>query len=351
MNRLKSILEFMKRERIYVWILIFILITNAFLLFAGSGESLERLQVRKAEENFLKKEYSFTPERLELLVKEKKEVVIAMNLMVLLIVFFLIMGLVMNIGMFFYKPKEKIFRRGPDLKVKWDVLDICRIVILFVFFGYMLGIIESALMKIFPIIGEKRHVRMMLNSSVLDVLITVFVLRIVLVKYKDKLKSLGLSLMNFFKDALLGIAGYIAALPMIVGALILSIWIAQTVNYDPPIEPILKLFLDERSTLFLLYSTIFVTIFGPIFEEIFFRGFVYSAFKKKIGVLGGIFASSLLFSLLHTNLIGLLPIMALGILLTYLYERTGSLIPSMVVHIIHNTGMMACVFLIKEIKI
>jgi len=351
MSRLKNILEFIRKERIYAWILVFILITNAFLLFAGPGESLDRLQMRKAEENLLKKEYSLTPERLELLVKEKKEVVIAMNLMVLLVAFLLIIGLVMNIGMFLYKPKEKIFRRGPDLKVKWDVLDICRIVILFVFIGYILGIIELAFMKIFPIIREKEHVRMMLNSSVLDVLITVFVLRIVLVKYKDKLKNLGLSLMNFFKDALLGIAGYIAALPMIIGALVLSIWIAQAVNYDPPIEPILKLFLEERSALFLFYSTIFVTIVGPIFEEIFFRGFVYSAFKKKIGVLGAIFTSSLLFSLLHTNVIGLLPIMVLGILLTYLYERTGSLIPSIVVHIIHNTGMMACVFLIKEVKI
>jgi membrane protease YdiL (CAAX protease family) len=47
--------------------------------------------------------------------------------------------------------------------------------------------------------------------------------------------------------------------------------------------------------------------------------------------------------------VGFLPIMALGLLLTYLYEKTGSLVSSMAVHIMHNVAMVILVFLARNI--
>jgi membrane protease YdiL (CAAX protease family) len=40
--------------------------------------------------------------------------------------------------------------------------------------------------------------------------------------------------------------------------------------------------------------------------------------------------------------------MILGLLLTYLYERTGTLVSSITVHIIHNLSMVFLVFLVKQ---
>ncbi|MBU1006915.1 MAG: CPBP family intramembrane metalloprotease, partial [Candidatus Omnitrophica bacterium] len=58
---------------------------------------------------------------------------------------------------------------------------------------------------------------------------------------------------------------------------------------------------------------------------------------------------AVVFSLLHANIAGFLPIMALGVLLAYLYEATGSLVASMTVHVIHNSVIIGFVFFIKEV--
>ncbi len=46
------------------------------------------------------------------------------------------------------------------------------------------------------------------------------------------------------------------------------------------------------------------------------------------------------FALIHTSPIGFLPIMVLGCLLAYLYERTGSLASPLAIHVLHNTFLM-----------
>ena len=105
---------------------------------------------------------------------------------------------------------------------------------------------------------------------------------------------------------------------------------------------------EERSKV-LLFLTIFVSVFGPIVEEMFFRGFVYPAIKKRLGVLTAALLSAAIFSLLHSNIVGFLPIMALGVLLAYLYETTGSLVSSITVHIIHNSIIVSFILFIKEL--
>jgi membrane protease YdiL (CAAX protease family) len=59
--------------------------------------------------------------------------------------------------------------------------------------------------------------------------------------------------------------------------------------------------------------------------------------------------SALFFSFLHTNVIGFVPILMLGIFLAYLREKTGSLIPSITVHVIHNTALASVMFLVREL--
>ena len=52
------------------------------------------------------------------------------------------------------------------------------------------------------------------------------------------------------------------------------------------------------------------------------------------------FATSGIFALLHLNLIAFLPIFILGLCLSFLYEKTGSLVPCMVLHMTHNLIMV-----------
>jgi membrane protease YdiL (CAAX protease family) len=120
-------------------------------------------------------------------------------------------------------------------------------------------------------------------------------------------------------------------------------------KYTPPRQPVVELFLKETDTTFLLYTSVFAAVFGPVIEELFFRGFMYNAFKKRIGVFAAMLVTASAFAALHAHAVGFLPIMILGMLLAYLYEKTGTLVSSITVHAMHNISMVFMVFLVKQL--
>ncbi len=81
---------------------------------------------------------------------------------------------------------------------------------------------------------------------------------------------------------------------------------------------------------------IVVSFIGPVIEEVFFRGFLYSAFKKNWGVLPALFLSSVLFSIVHLQLYSFVPLMIIGWLLAYIFEKTKSLFPAIFLHGVYN---------------
>jgi len=80
----------------------------------------------------------------------------------------------------------------------------------------------------------------------------------------------------------------------------------------------------------------------PVVEEVTFRGIVHGAVRKHLGRGMAIAASSVVFAALHGRS-PFLPILAIGILLAWVYERTGSILAPVAAHILHNgvvTGMV-----------
>lgn len=78
-------------------------------------------------------------------------------------------------------------------------------------------------------------------------------------------------------------------------------------------------------------------VLAPIAEELYFRGFVFRSYlltRRPVVAYG---ASALLFSTLHLNLPALLPILVLALVFSYAYQRTGSIVPSMVGHALNNS--------------
>jgi len=73
--------------------------------------------------------------------------------------------------------------------------------------------------------------------------------------------------------------------------------------------------------------------------------------RKRIGVRNAILLVSAVFAMLHMNIVSFFPIFALGVLLAYLYEKTGSMIPPITVHIIHNSAVIFFVYLYKLIAL
>ena len=95
-----------------------------------------------------------------------------------------------------------------------------------------------------------------------------------------------------------------------------------------------------------------VGVIGPFAEELLFRGAVLPSLLKWDRISGkpwlAIVISAALFSLAHMNPAQMPFAFLLGLLLGWLYYRTGSLLPGLVIHVINNS--LICVAGILSFK-
>ncbi|MFA4981257.1 MAG: CPBP family intramembrane glutamic endopeptidase [Candidatus Omnitrophota bacterium] len=354
MNRLNDLI---KRERLYILLLIFIILVNVVIAAVPDSAkekarklaSLESGQPQKAKT--LDDEMLVKRKEMEEKFKEEPGLAMVFGMVSLLIVAVLLLGIFVLgalVSVRLSRKKIDIATYVPQ-PVKWGILDVAKVAILCLFFGYMVTLTESALVRIFSII-KNDNFRMVVNSSILDTLVIVFILYFAVGQYKEKLASLGISAKNFSRNVFYGIVGYIAAVPILVAILIITVAVITALKYMPEKQPIVELFLKEKNAPLLIFTTLFAAIAGPVVEELFFRGFMYNALKKRAGIIWAMLITAAVFAGLHAHLVGFLPIMVLGIVLAYLYEKTGTLVSSITVHIMHNLGMVMLVLLTKMVS-
>lgn len=77
-------------------------------------------------------------------------------------------------------------------------------------------------------------------------------------------------------------------------------------------------------------------IFAPIVEEIFFRGFLFQGFRQQYGWIKGGLLSAAVFAVGHLDPVSLIPTFILGLLLAYMYHRTNSVWPGIILHFLVN---------------
>ncbi len=143
--------------------------------------------------------------------------------------------------------------------------------------------------------------------------------------------------------------GYLALFPWLFAALFLIVEVARRLGVEPPVEPIHELLFEETHPVTLGLTLLLACAIGPIAEECFFRGVLYASVRRRTPRMVAMLVSAALFALIHTNWLGFVPIMALGCLLADLYERTGSLIGPMAVHMAHNTFLISLALVFKQL--
>ena len=75
---------------------------------------------------------------------------------------------------------------------------------------------------------------------------------------------------------------------------------------------------------------------APVLEETFFRGFLFQGFASSWGPVWGAVVSSAIFSGVHEQLTVFVPLFALGLLLCWVFYRTGSLWTNIALHATFN---------------
>jgi uncharacterized protein len=86
----------------------------------------------------------------------------------------------------------------------------------------------------------------------------------------------------------------------------------------------------------LLLFVLLACVVAPLFEETFFRGFLFQGFASSFGPIWGGVISATLFSLSHQQLDIFVPLFALGVALAWVFYYTRSLWTNVALHSLFN---------------
>jgi len=82
-----------------------------------------------------------------------------------------------------------------------------------------------------------------------------------------------------------------------------------------------------------------IVIAAPISEEIAFRGMLFGGLREKLPRLVAALIAGLIFGGLHalTGVSAVPPLIVFGFVLSLLYEKTGSIVPGIILHMLNNS--------------
>lgn len=157
---------------------------------------------------------------------------------------------------------------------------------------------------------------------------------------------------GLFREIGAGIFGYLAGLPIVFGALMVSLllnfiihlWSGKDV--EPPENPILEI-AGRGDTILLVLLFTLATIWAPVVEETVFRGGVFRAMRAHMGFVLASIASALIFGFMHGYPVQLLgPVIAIGFVFALIREWRGSIVGPMVAHFLNNATILGILFLV-----
>ena len=163
----------------------------------------------------------------------------------------------------------------------------------------------------------------------------IFTLGVFLIAIQPKnLKWKEVGFRCFSKSYWSSIIGWIIIL--IVGSILLAYvvdWLLEIGTNNSKTDSLAT----RLSTFNIIIAFISAAIVSPIYEEIFYRGFLYRFFRSKFGLLAGMLISSFIFMIVHIPTFNSLPYTFLsGLIFAWTYEKTQSIYPAMIIHGIFN---------------
>jgi membrane protease YdiL (CAAX protease family) len=168
----------------------------------------------------------------------------------------------------------------------------------------------------------------LIPASIITILITRSMLHY---KIKEQLKRPSLGVPEFFLYLVVayGIAGAGEFLSLVMQTLFEKFQLKVTTpNFSLAGN-------NVQNALIILY----VCLLGPIFEEILFRGLILQSLRPWGDKLA-IIVSGVLFGLMHLNLTQGIPAALLGMFFGFVAVKCGSIVPTVILHIMYNSTTM-----------
>ena len=139
----------------------------------------------------------------------------------------------------------------------------------------------------------------------------------------------------------------------LLGGILLAFSVAglsQLMPMSPERMPIEDLIRNRTS---LAVLAVYGVLFAPVIEEMVFRGFLYKAVERSNGTLFAVLVTSVVFSLPHASQYGwhwqnLLLLTYVGLIFGTVRARTGSVVPSTLLHVGYNATLFAGLFAVGD---
>ena len=156
-------------------------------------------------------------------------------------------------------------------------------------------------------------------------------------KYRCRWEALGFRKFDIKKGLLLAI-------------IITCIGLGISIGYEALLQ---RLGWGTSSDTYLLFNAngigtaffaITAAVVAPLAEETFFRGFMLQGINKRLKFVWAAIISAAIFALGHMSPTGLVPIFILGLMLAWLFNKTQSIWPCIIVHCAYNS--IALIFMI-----
>lgn len=146
-------------------------------------------------------------------------------------------------------------------------------------------------------------------------------------------KRIGFSHLGFRKfDSVtmgLGCGLIVISYPLIIAHNLLLTYLGANTQG----EAMMKMFSELKSPIWLILAAVIV---APFVEEMFFRGFLFQGFRQRYGWVAALLLSSGIFAAAHLDPVSFIPTFVLGAVLGYVYHRSNSLWPGIILHFLNN---------------
>ncbi|MBC7368128.1 MAG: CPBP family intramembrane metalloprotease [Undibacterium sp.] len=143
--------------------------------------------------------------------------------------------------------------------------------------------------------------------------------------------------------ALSGIATFLISLPLL--NLVSIVWqsLLQLCGLPAEKQDLIDIFANAKSPGLLTYMIALATLIAPLTEELLFRAGIFRYARTRLPRWAALLVPALLFGALHANLASFAPLVALGIIFSLAYERTGRIGTTIIAHGLFNLNTIALI--------
>lgn len=165
------------------------------------------------------------------------------------------------------------------------------------------------------------------------------------VRRVDIIELFGFTRLSTSKLILWSLGAFILTLPIVLGVAVgWGSLLEHAFGTEPEQQELVKIMRETSSLPVKLLIAFSACVFAPITEEILFRGYFYPVLKRFSERLFAALIISMLFALIHSNTMSILPLFVLAMSFTVAYELTGCLLVPIAMHALFNTTQVMLMF-------